>query len=76
MSKWYTCKRTYEKMAMAKVVIDKPTGRNLGAYVLGSKTKEWNNLYAMAIQFNLTTDQLNIMNFAYPTAASDLGSLL
>lgn len=76
MTKWYTYKRTHEKFAMAKVVIDKSTGRILGAHVLGSKTEELINLFAMAIQFNLTIDQLNTMNFAYPTAASDLGSLI
>lgn len=76
MSKWYTYKRTHEKFAMAKVVIDKSTGRILGAHVLGSKTEELINLFAMAIQFNLSIDQLNTMNFAYPTAASDLGSLI
>ncbi|SDK08175.1 glutathione reductase (NADPH) [Paenibacillus sp. OK060] len=75
MSKWYTYKRTNEKYAMAKVVIDKSTGRILGAHVLGGKTEELINLFAMAIQFDLTTDQLNTMNFAYPTAASDIGSL-
>lgn len=76
MSKWYTYKRTNEKFAMAKVIIDKATGRILGAHVLGGKTEELINLFAMAIQFDLTTDQLNTMNFAYPTAASDLGSLI
>ncbi|MEC0124864.1 dihydrolipoyl dehydrogenase family protein [Paenibacillus pabuli] len=76
MSKWYTYKRTNEKFAMAKVVIDKATGRILGAHILGGKTEELINLFAMAIQFDLTTDQLNTMNFAYPTAASDLGSLI
>ncbi|MGF9695879.1 dihydrolipoyl dehydrogenase family protein [Paenibacillus sp. MABNR03] len=76
MSKWYTYKRTNEKYAMAKVVIDNATGRILGAHVIGSETEELINLFAMAIQFGITTDQLNTMNFAYPTAASDLGSLL
>lgn len=41
MSKWYTYKRTHEKYAMAIIVIDKSTGRILGAHVLGSKTEEF-----------------------------------
>ena len=61
---------------MAKVVIDNDSGRILGAHVLGSETEELINLFAMAIQFELTADQLSTMNFAYPTAASDLGSLI
>lgn len=76
MSQWYTYKRTNEKYAMAKVVIDNDSGRILGAHVLGSETEELINLFAMAIQFELTADQLSTMNFAYPTAASDLGSLI
>lgn len=76
MSKWYTYKRTNEKFSMAKVVIDKATGRILGAHVLGSETEELINLFAMAIQFDLTTDQLSTMNFAYPTPASDISSLI
>jgi glutathione reductase (NADPH) len=76
MSQWYTYKRTNEKYAMAKVVIDNDSGRILGAHVLGNETEELINLFAMAIQFELTADQLSAMNFAYPTAASDLSSLI
>ncbi|GAB6988682.1 dihydrolipoyl dehydrogenase family protein [Paenibacillus pini] len=76
MSGWYTYKRTNEKYAMAKVIIDKPTQRILGAHILGSGADELINHFATAIQFDLTVDDLKSIVFAYPSTASNLADLL
>lgn len=76
ISGWYTYKRTNEKHAMVKVIIDEDSDRILGAHLIGQEADELINHFATAIQFNLTTHDLKQMIFAYPTAASDLASML
>lgn len=75
-SDWYTYKRTNEKHAMAKVIIDEDSGRLLGAHLISQEADELINHFATAIQFNLTVQDLKQMIYAYPTAASDLGYML
>ncbi len=75
-SDWYTYKRTNEQHAMVKILIDEETDLILGAHLISEEADELINLFATAIQFNLKTSDLKKMNFAYPTAASDLGYML
>ncbi|WCK52961.1 NAD(P)/FAD-dependent oxidoreductase [Aneurinibacillus sp. Ricciae_BoGa-3] len=75
-SEWYTYKRTNEKYAAAKVIIDKKTDHILGAHLISNEADELINHFAMAIQFNLTTKDIKKMTYAYPTSASDLRYML
>ncbi|WP_372869137.1 dihydrolipoyl dehydrogenase family protein [Planomicrobium okeanokoites] len=75
-SEWYTYKRTNEKYAMVKVIIDEDTDKILGAHLISHEADELINHFATAIQFDLTTKDLKQMIYAYPTAASDLGYML
>lgn len=76
ISSWYTYKRTNEKHAMVKIIIDEDSDQILGAHLIGQEADELINHFALAIQFNLTTYDLKQMIFAYPTAASDIASML
>lgn len=75
-SDWYTYKRTNEKYAMVKVIIDEDSSHLLGAHLISQEADELINHFATAIQFNLTVQDLKQMIYAYPTAASDLGYML
>lgn len=75
-SDWYTYKRTNQKHAMVKVIIDEDSNLLLGAHLISQEADELINHFATAIQFNLTVQDLKQMIFAYPTAASDLGYML
>ena len=75
-SDWYTYKRTNEKYAMVKVIIEEDSSRLLGAHLISQEADELINHFATAIQFNLTVQDLKQMIYAYPTAASDLGYML
>jgi glutathione reductase (NADPH) len=44
----------------------------LGAHVLGSKSEEIINLFAMAMNQNLKATALKKMVYAYPSHASDI----
>ncbi|MFZ3579875.1 dihydrolipoyl dehydrogenase family protein [Virgibacillus sp. DJP39] len=73
---WFTYSRTNETHAAVKIITDKNNGVILGAHLLSDEADELINYFAMAIQLHLTTDQLKHITFAYPTVASDIGSLI
>ncbi|ASK61026.1 pyridine nucleotide-disulfide oxidoreductase [Virgibacillus phasianinus] len=75
-SDWFTYSRTNETHAAVKIITDKNSDRILGAHILSDEADELINFFSMAIQLDLTTKQLKGINFAYPTTASDIGSLL
>lgn len=75
-SDWYTYRRTNERYAMAKIIIDEDSDQILGAHLLSEEADELINHFATAIQFKLTTRDLKQMIYAYPTAASDLSYML
>ena len=72
ISSWYTYKRTNEKYAMAKIVIDSKSNCIIGAHFISNEADELVNHFATAIQLQIDLKQLKRMMFAYPTAASDI----
>lgn len=70
--KWYSYRRTNESPAVFKTIINKENGRILGAHVLGSKSEEIINLFAMAMNQNMNATALKKMVYAYPSHASDI----
>lgn len=76
LSGWYTYKRTNEKYAMAKIVIDSKTTCILGAHFISNEADELVNYFAMAMQMQIDLKQLKKMMFAYPTTASDIVYML
>lgn len=69
---WYSYRRTNESPAAFKTIINKENGQVLGAHVLGSKSEEIINLYALAMNRNLKATALKKMVYAYPSHASDI----
>jgi glutathione reductase (NADPH) len=69
---WYSYRRTNESPAAFKTIINKENGQILGAHVLGSKSEEIINLFAMAMNQNLKATALKKMVYAYPSHASDI----
>ncbi len=73
---WYSYKRTNEQYTAFKTITDKDSNTLLGVHILGSKAEEIINLFAMAINHNLSTTELKKMIFAYPSHASDIPYML
>ncbi len=76
MSGWYTYRRTHECCAMAKVVLQKDTLKILGAHLAGGEADELINHFAWAIARGEGAREMKKLNFAYPTAASDIEYML
>ena len=59
-----------------KTLIEDGSERVLGADLVGPHADEVINLFALAIRHDLTADDVRQTIFAYPTGASDIGSML
>jgi len=69
---WMSSRRIGQKHAAYKVILDKTTGRVLGAHLVGRGAEETISVFALAIKFGLTRQQLKSLLWAYPTHVSDI----
>ena len=73
---WYTAVRLNESVYGFKTLVEEGTGRILGAHIVGPHAEEVINVFALAIRYNLTVENLTDSIFAYPTGTSDVGYML
>jgi glutathione reductase (NADPH) len=69
---WYSSRRVGETHSGFKVLVETPSGRILGAHVLGPHADDVINIFAMAMRTGGTASSLKEILFAYPTAGSDI----
>ncbi len=72
----YNAKRSHAKAYGYKVILDKATDKILGAHLIGPQAGEQINVFALAIRYGLTGEQLRQMPFAYPTWGSDVSGMV
>lgn len=75
-ARWYSSMRVGARHSAYKVLVEKETGNILGAHLIGPGAEEQINLLAMAMSAGLTANRLKGLIFAYPSYASDLGSMV
>lgn len=73
---WYSSMRVGAKWSAHKVLVERSTGHVLGAHLIGPGAEEQINLFAMAMGAGLTANRIKGIIFAYPSYASDLGSMV
>lgn len=73
---WYTARQAAETVYGFKVLVDERDDSIVGAHLVGPHADEVINLFALAIRHGLTASDLKLTMFAYPTGASDVGSML
>lgn len=73
---WFTARQASEPVYGFKILTEEGTERVLGAHLVGPNVDEVINLFALAIRHGLTSVDLKTTLFAYPTGASDIGSML
>jgi len=73
---WYTARRLNERVYGFKTLVEEGSERILGAHLVGPHADEVINLFGLAIRHGLTTRELKTTVFAYPTGASDIGSMV
>ena len=75
-SSWYSSRRLAETASGYKVLVERGSGRVVGAHVLGHGAEELINQFALAMRGGLTATDLKNMIFAYPSLGSDLQSMV
>lgn len=75
-SDWFTARQASQPVYGHKVLVERDSGRILGAHLVGPHADEVINLFALAIRHGLTAQDLKDTMFAYPTGASDVGYML
>lgn len=73
---WFTARRVNEPCYGYKVLVEEDSGHILGAHLIGPDAAEVINLFGFAMRSGLTADAIRHATFAYPTAASDIESML
>ncbi|MEX2260110.1 MAG: hypothetical protein WD672_15520, partial [Woeseia sp.] len=76
VSGWFTARRVNESCYGYKVLVEEGSGRILGAHLIGPEAAEVINLFGFAMRSGLGADAIRHATFAYPTAASDIESML
>jgi glutathione reductase (NADPH) len=72
MGSWPSSRRIGQSDAFYKVLIEENSGRILGAHLFGHNAGEAINIFALAIKFGLSNQDLRKVLWAYPTNVSDL----
>jgi len=75
-SGWYSSRRVGMKYSGYKVLIEDDSNRVLGAHLLGVHAEEMINLFAMAIQFGLSADDLKKIRYTYPSHSDDISYMV
>lgn len=75
-SGWFNARAEAQKVYGYKILVEKTSGRILGAHLVGPHADELINVFALAIRHGLTAGQLKDTMFAYPTSASDIASMV
>lgn len=73
---WFTARRINESCYGYKVLVEDGSERILGAHLIGPDAAEVINLFGFAMRSGLTAAAIRHATFAYPTAASDIESML
>lgn len=72
---WFDAKRLGLKHAKSKVLTEKSTGTIIGAHLIGNHAEDLINIFSLAVELGLTTDQLKQPIFAFPTSSDDMRSM-
>jgi glutathione reductase (NADPH) len=73
---WYSSLRVAEPCSGFKLLVEKKSGRILGAHLLGPGAEEQVNVLAMVMKAGLTAKDVKGTIFAYPSFSSDLASFV
>ncbi|WP_225036130.1 dihydrolipoyl dehydrogenase family protein [Winogradskyella sp. SM1960] len=75
-SDWYNAKKENAEAYAYKIIVNERTDKIVGAHLLSSQANETINIFTMAINEGLTTNEFKKQIFTYPSYTNDLKSML
>jgi len=76
MSEWFAARLYGSESAYAKVLTEKRSRRIVGAHLVGKRAEEMIHLFAFAMKFGVSADQMAKLVYAFPTSSSEVKSLV
>ncbi|MDA0653389.1 MAG: NAD(P)/FAD-dependent oxidoreductase [Proteobacteria bacterium] len=76
MTSWRSARTYAETASYAKVLVEDGSGKIIGAHMVGHGAEEVIHLFAFAIKYGVTAQEIGSSVFAYPTFTSDLKFLV
>ncbi|MGB6536728.1 MAG: NAD(P)/FAD-dependent oxidoreductase [Xanthobacteraceae bacterium] len=76
MRDWLSARAYNESAAWAKVIIDAESDRILGAHLFGHAGEELIHIFAFAMRFGISANDVRETMYAFPTFSNDIKSLL
>jgi len=76
LTRWFDSKRLGIKHAKSKILIEKSTGKIVGAHLICNHAEDLINIFSLAVELGLTVDQLKAPIMAFPTSSDDMRDML
>ena len=76
MTGWFSGKTYAETVAWVKTLVEKGSGRIVGAHMVGHQGEDLIHLFAMAMKHGITAEQIKDQLFAFPTFSADIKTML
>jgi glutathione reductase (NADPH) len=76
MSSWFDAKRVGLKHTMSKTLVDNKTDKIVGAHIIGNHAEDLINMFALAIEAGLTSEQFQKPIYAFPSPSDDTKYML
>jgi glutathione reductase (NADPH) len=76
MGDWLSTKTYNEPRAWAKIIVEEPSDRILGAHLVGHTGEELIHIFAFAMKFGITASDIRETVYAFPTFSADIKSML
>lgn len=76
MQPWLSARLYGSTVAYAKVLVEKDSGRVLGAHLVGKRAEELIHLFAFAMRFAVSADELRSFVYVFPTFSSEVASMV
>ena len=73
---WYNAKKNNTKTYAYKILVNERTEKIIGAHILSAEANETINIFATAIQNDMTVNAFKKMIFTYPSYTNDFKSML
>jgi len=76
LSGWFSSKSYLEDDVYAKVLVEKGTAKILGAHMVGHHAADLVHLFAFAMKFDISAEQMKDTIYAFPSFSSDVKNLV
>lgn len=74
-STWFDAKRLGQTHSKSKVLVEKQTNKIIGAHLIGNHVEDIINIFSLAVELGLTTEDLKKPIMAFPTSSDDMRSM-